>query len=315
MTDPPLPLDGASGTHGSGPTHATTHPTIKTEPGSSPEPNAAAKRFRNDDEPTIPLCTYIQTQAPSASAPEERHQPQPAKKLRSSTYTARCCTCNTKTAKCKHPGYCNCFKAGRKCSNCACANCDNSGVPIHHRTALTSTPDDDTKPTHDDGFIALGNGVGAPSAGNGDQRRAQPTRDAPTPGAAAAAAPTDAANMAAGANDNETSTSSETVDEDGDLPGYIATDMDLWLDTLYGGHLCQNPGEHLSGGIADDKVWQTRMGKLMPYHSRLYSLPRGKPATRFLTTLAALFDGVVGRKWNSEQPMVYIMTILQRNSG
>ena len=38
-----------------------------------------------------------------------------------------CCTC-TKTGCIKH--YCQCFKAGRKCENCACKGCQNSSTTI-----------------------------------------------------------------------------------------------------------------------------------------------------------------------------------------
>ena len=297
----------ANGTHGGGPSPPPTPTPIKEEPGTPPEPNAASKRSRNGDAQAPPLCTVIPGQAPSAQpVPEDHPTSQPTKKPRRATYTALCCTCNSKTAKCMSSRFCACVKANRKCTRCACANCENTDVPIQHRTAHTNTIDADTQRPHDDGFIGLDDGTGATPARATAPPNQQPDRDMLDQDADAAAA------AAAAEDDTKDPTPPASVEECGDLPEYELTPTDRWLDDLYGDHTHQNDGTHLDGGIADDKDWQARMATVIPYASRLFHLPRGGVATRYLGTLADLIVGTLDRKWNSERVIIFIMTIGSR---
>ena len=44
--------------------------------------------------------------------------------------------------------------------------------------------------------------------------------------------------------------------EDGDLPGASLSEADQKMDKVYRDHVHQNPGMHLTGGTADDAIWQ-----------------------------------------------------------
>ena len=44
--------------------------------------------------------------------------------------------------------------------------------------------------------------------------------------------------------------------EIGDLPDIELSDADRLMDKVYGDHVHQNPGTHLSGDIPDDEMWQ-----------------------------------------------------------
>ena len=70
------------------------------------------------------------------------------------------------------------------------------------------------------------------------------------------------------------------------------------MDGVYGDHVHQNDGTHLSGGIEDDKIWQDRMNQLIVLQPQQYDLPKGAVAHRFIEELDDLFKGVMERKWN-----------------
>jgi hypothetical protein len=47
--------------------------------------------------------------------------------------------------------------------------------------------------------------------------------------------------------------------EDGNVPGSSLSEADQKMDAVYGGHVHQNLGTHLTGGIVDDALlWQER---------------------------------------------------------
>ena len=65
--------------------------------------------------------------------------------------------------------------------------------------------------------------------------------------------------------------------EDGaDLPGYVVTQADRLLDGVYGDHVHDNDGTHLSGGIVADKAWQVRWKRMVQLDQRHYSVPQGR---------------------------------------
>jgi hypothetical protein len=51
--------------------------------------------------------------------------------------------------------------------------------------------------------------------------------------------------------------------EGGDVPGSSLPDVDQKMDKVYGDNVHQNPGTHLSGGIANDALWQERWQQLV----------------------------------------------------
>ena len=44
--------------------------------------------------------------------------------------------------------------------------------------------------------------------------------------------------------------------ESADLPDYTVTDIDRMMDKVFGDHVHQNDGTHLTGGVVDDATWQ-----------------------------------------------------------
>ena len=102
---------------------------------------------------------------------------------------------------------------------------------------------------------------------------------------------------------------------DSDFPGFPKTTSDLLLADLYGNHVHWNPGNHLNGGIdpVQDCIWQRYFRSLTAYLPHHYAIPRGPIADRFINTYATLIHQVVDRAHNSENPLVFVMVILQRN--
>ena len=101
--------------------------------------------------------------------------------------------------------------------------------------------------------------------------------------------------------------------EDGaDLPGYVVTQADRLLDGVYGDHVHDNDGTHLSGGIVADKAWQERWKRMVQLNQRHYSVPQGRVGQRFITALTAEFQGVRERRWNGERVVVFVVTVLRR---
>ena len=100
--------------------------------------------------------------------------------------------------------------------------------------------------------------------------------------------------------------------EKGDLPGYIVSPENRKLDEVYGDHIHENIGTHLTGGISTDKQWQRYLKRLLPLPPSHYHVPRGELSTQFITTLAELFNQIVDRKCNADKLIVFQMVILQR---
>ena len=101
--------------------------------------------------------------------------------------------------------------------------------------------------------------------------------------------------------------------EDGDVPGSSLLVVDQMMDKVYGDHVHQNPGAHLSGGIADDALWQERWLQLVAFPSHAYDVPSGAVGKRFVERVAEELKGIKARKWNSERFLVLQVVILQRS--
>jgi len=100
-----------------------------------------------------------------------------------------------------------------------------------------------------------------------------------------------------------------------DLPAYEITAADLLLDSVFGDHVHANDGTQLSGDVPEDPLWQRRWRKLVAYSPQRYEVPKGRIGQRFLSMLAAEFDGIIARKWNSERPLVFVAVVLQTQAG
>jgi hypothetical protein len=106
-----------------------------------------------------------------------------------------------------------------------------------------------------------------------------------------------------------------TPETGADLPEYHITSADRKLAAVFGDHIHNNDGTHLSGGIADDHLWQRRWRKLVAHSPARYEAPKGKVGKRFISLLADEFQGVTARHWNSERPLVFVAVVLEKQDG
>jgi hypothetical protein len=101
--------------------------------------------------------------------------------------------------------------------------------------------------------------------------------------------------------------------EDGDVPRSSLSDADQKMDKVYGDHVHQNPGTHLSGGIANNAPWQERWLRLVSVLSHAYGVPSGAVGKRFVERVVEELKGIKSRKWNSVRFLVLQFVILQRS--
>ena len=93
----------------------------------------------------------------------------------------------------------------------------------------------------------------------------------------------------------------ERIHYEGDHEGVFPNPADFKLRRVYGDHIHQNDGSHLSGGVVDDGVWQNRWKTLINLPSRRYVSPQRRIGRRFVEMLVKELDGMLRRKWNSER--------------
>ncbi len=75
----------------------------------------------------------------------------------------------------------------------------------------------------------------------------------------------------------------------------------------------QTPGTHVTGGIADDAIWQEHWLQLVSFPSHAYDVPSGAVGKRFVDKVTDELKGIVSRKWNPERFLVFQVVVLQRN--
>jgi hypothetical protein len=66
-----------------------------------------------------------------------------------------------------------------------------------------------------------------------------------------------------------------TTEEGADLDGYQLTPADKLLDSVLGDHVHANDGRHLTGGVTDDRRWQSRWMRMVQISPTRYSVPKG----------------------------------------
>ena len=78
-----------------------------------------------------------------------------------------------------------------------------------------------------------------------------------------------------------------------------------------GEYIRANDGTRLDGGIEDDKLWQDNYRRILVYPLSQYDLPGSTFGRLFIKLLADEIDGVRERKWNMENVLCFMATILQ----
>ena len=85
------------------------------------------------------------------------------------------------------------------------------------------------------------------------------------------------------------------------------------MDSIYGDHVHNNPGSHLSAGIPDDSLWQHYYRSLVTYNASCYHLPSNSIGKDFISVLTGLCNGIRTRQHNSEKFLVFPLVVLQRS--
>ena len=74
-------------------------------------------------------------------------------------------------------------------------------------------------------------------------------------------------------------------------------------------------GLHLEGGVLDRVVWQRRWHRLAAKSVSWYTSPSVEVQFRFMKILAAEWQGVLDRSWNSKRPLVFAQVVLTNTLG
>ena len=99
------------------------------------------------------------------------------------------------------------------------------------------------------------------------------------------------------------------------MPKYEPTPADKKLDMVYGDHVHQNNGSHLSGGVDDNAAWQACWTQLCGVSHRHYSVLSGQIGRMFIWGLASKICGAYERHWNWERPLAFAAVVLTKTSG
>ena len=93
--------------------------------------------------------------------------------------------------------------------------------------------------------------------------------------------------------------------------GYTPAPEDLQLKEVYRDWVHSNDGNHLHGGIPDNRVWKGWWHDLTVMPSCRYEATSEKVWKRFVGDLNNKLHGVRERRWNSERFIVFQAVILQ----
>ena len=85
---------------------------------------------------------------------------------------------------------------------------------------------------------------------------------------------------------------------------------DSLLQRAFGSSCSSTPGTDLTGDIPEDTFWQALWIQVVRLSVPTYNVPLGMVGRRFIATLAAEFQGIQDRKWNSERPLIFPAVIL-----
>ena len=101
-------------------------------------------------------------------------------------------------------------------------------------------------------------------------------------------------------------------EENADLPDFIPERAHLLFQGVYRDYPHHNNRPHLDGGVADNAIWKRCWCRLATQWASWYATPSGTVGCCFTAILAAEWEGVLGRSWNSERPLIFAYVILTK---
>ena len=104
-------------------------------------------------------------------------------------------------------------------------------------------------------------------------------------------------------------------EKNADLPDITPERAHLLLREVNGDYPHHNDESHLDGGVADDNIWQSYWRRLAVQSASWYATPSGTVRHRFTSILAAEWQGVLGRRCNSERPIFFAHIVLTKTVG
>ena len=84
------------------------------------------------------------------------------------------------------------------------------------------------------------------------------------------------------------------------------------LQGVYGDFPHHYNWSHQDGGIADSAALQRHWRRLAAKSASWYATPSGAVGRQFTAILAAEWQGVLGRSWNSKRPLVFAHIVLMK---
>ena len=100
-----------------------------------------------------------------------------------------------------------------------------------------------------------------------------------------------------------------------DLPDFTPERAHRLLQGVYGDFPNHNDGSHPDRRVVNDAIWQSRWRRLAAQLASWYVTPYIMVGRRFTEILAAEWQGVHGRSWISERPLVFAHVFLTKTVG
>ena len=96
------------------------------------------------------------------------------------------------------------------------------------------------------------------------------------------------------------------------MPDFTPKRAHLLFHEVYGDFPHHNDWSHLDGGVADNALWQRRLRRIAVKLANWYATPTGALGRRFTAILAAEWQGVLDRSWNSKRTLVFAHVLLTK---
>ena len=228
------------------------------------------------------------------------------------TTSKKCCSC-TRFSTCQ-TNKCECYAAGRSCSNCACfKQCKNlieEGSDDENWNNYNSDDNNELDRVltqaefSEDGCCHRCSNITSceyddSQDDSGDEEALLTLPD-----------------FASDDELTESDSANDTTDAPNTSPppsSHRDDDANTKIKAVYGDIIRQNDGTDIDGGVSDDQEWQSRWRKIIGLPTQHYTVPKGHIGRLFIQKLADEMNGIISRKWNAEKMIVFITVILQRS--